>query len=73
MKDVTVGVGDLEAALVESPVGEDPATEEELLLSDHTPYIGITVADTVKPLVEGLPVVTVLLGPDVHSKLIVTS
>ena len=73
LKDVTVGICDLEAALVESSVGKDPATEKELLLSDHTPNVGITVADTVKPLVEGLPVVTVLLGPYVHSKLIVTS
>lgn len=70
-EDVAVGVRDLQAADVEASVGEDPSSEEELLLRDHPSDVLVAPADPVEPFVEGLVVVAVLLGPNVDAELIV--
>ena len=56
---------------MEAPVGEDPSSEEELLLRDHPSDVLVASADPVEPFVEGLVVVAVLLGPNVDAELIV--
>ena len=70
-EDVAVGVCDLEAALVEAPVGKDPSSEEEFLLCDHPPEVLIAVTDPVQPFFEALALVAVLLGPDISTQLVV--
>ena len=72
-EDVAVGVCHLETALVESPVRQDPSAEEELLLGYHPADVGVAVADAVKPLVEGLVVMTVLLVPNVDAELVIST
>ena len=68
--DVAVGEGDFEAGVLESAVGEDTSSEKELFLQDHPLDIVISGGNTVEPMIERLPVVTVLFVPNVYSKLI---